>query len=216
MELACAEINQRPGQKLKLKLVFEDNKSTPSGAKDAMKTLVNQKGVLAVIGAVASNNTIAASDVAMEEKVPLLTHASTNVTITQKGQYVSRLCFNDDFQGMVDGRLRAQHLKANTAVLMVCKGSVYSEGLSGLIQKRSSRKRAETISDELAYPERDGGLKTHVTTLKQRNPDVVFLPGYFNEVGLVIRQAREAGFQKIFSAATAGTTRSCSNWPAAT
>jgi len=195
--MALEEVNARTDQKVKLRAVFEDNKSEPGASKNAMKKLITQDGVLAVIGAVGSNRTIAAADVAMEEKVPLMTHASTNVTITKKGEYVSRICFHDDFQGSVMAKFARNSLKADKAVMMVSKGNAYSEGLCASFRKTFTE-LGGTIVDELAYQKGVQDFKTHVTTLKQLNPPVVWVPGYFNEVGLIIRQAREAGFQAPF------------------
>jgi len=195
--LALEEINAKADQTVKLKVVFEDNKSEPSASKNAMKKLVTQDGVLAVIGSVGSNRTIAASDVAMEEKVPILTHASTNVTITKKGDYVFRLCYHDDFQGSLMAKFARESLKAKTAVMMVSKGNAYSEGLCASFQKTFTEMGGKIV-DELAYQKGTQDFKTHVTTLKQRNADVVWLPGYFNEVGLIVKQAREGGFQAPF------------------
>jgi branched-chain amino acid transport system substrate-binding protein len=195
--MALEEVNAKPEQKVKLKVVFEDNKSEPGASKNAMKKLVTQDGVLAVIGAVGSNRTIAAADVAMEEKVPIVTHASTNVTITKKGEYVSRICFDDDFQGSVMAKFAFNSLKADTAVIMVSKGNAYSEGLSVSFRKTFTELGGKIV-DELAYQEGVQDFKTHVTTLKNKNPKVVWVPGYFNEVGLIVKQAREAGFQAPF------------------
>ncbi|MGD0088423.1 MAG: ABC transporter substrate-binding protein [Planctomycetota bacterium] len=197
MELACEEVNARPEQKVKLRIVYVDNRSEPGWSKNAMKQLIAQDGVLAVIGAVGSNRTIAASDVAMEEKVPLMTHASTNVTITRKGEYISRICFNDDFQGPVMARFARATLKAETVVIMVSRGNTYSEGLSVSFRKVFTALGGK-ILDELAYQAGTKDFKTHATTLKQLNPDVVWLPGYHNEAGLIVKQAREAGFQAPF------------------
>jgi branched-chain amino acid transport system substrate-binding protein len=195
--LALEEINARSDQKTKLRVVYEDNKSEPGASKAAMKKLIAQDGVLAVIGAVGSNRTIAAADVAMEEKVPLMTHASTNVTITKKGEYVSRICFHDNFQGPVMAKFTRNTLKAQTAVLIVAKGNAYSEGLCASFQKAFADQGGKVL-DELAYMKGSQDFRTLVTTLKERNPDVVWLPSYFNEVGLIVRQAREAGFQAPF------------------
>lgn len=197
IELALEEVNADPKTKVKLRVVFEDNKSEPGASKNAMKKLVTQDNVLAVIGAVGSNRTIAASDVAMEEKVPLMTHASTNVAITKKGEYISRICFHDDFQGAVMAKFARKTLKAESAVIMVSKGNAYSEGLCASF-RRTFTEEGGKILDELAYQQGVQDFKTHVTTLKQLNPSVVWVPGYFNEVGLIIKQAREAGFQAPF------------------
>jgi len=197
IELALAEVNARPEQKVKLKVTYEDNRSQPSDSKNAMKKLIAQDGVLAVIGAVCSNDTIAAADVAVEEKVPLMTHASTNVTITKAGEYVSRICYKDDFQGGVMAKFARNTLKADTAVIMVARGNAYSEGLSQSFREVFEGLGGKVL-EELAYQSGTKDFKTHATTLKQRNPQIVWLPGYHNEVGLIIKQAREAGFQAPF------------------
>jgi len=197
INLALEEVNANPSQKVKLKVVFEDDKSEPAASKNAMKKLITQDNVIAIIGAVGSGRTLPAADVAMDEKVPLMTHASTNVTITKKGEYVSRICFEDDFQGSVMAKFGFNSLKAKTAVILVSKGNPYSEGLSESFRKTFTELGGK-ILDELAYQKGTQDFKTHVTTLKQLNPDTVWLPGYFNEVGLIVKQAREAGFQAPF------------------
>ncbi len=198
IELALKEVNANPQQRVKLKVIFEDDKSEPAASKNAMKKLITQDGVIAVIGAVGSNRTLAACDVAKEEKVPLMTHASTNVTITEKGgEYVSQICFDDNFQGSVMAKFARNSLKADTAVIMVSKGNAYSEGLADSFRKTFTGLGGKIV-DELAYQKGTQDFKTHVTTLKQQNPAVVWLPGYFNEVGLIVKQAREAGFQAPF------------------
>ena len=197
IELALKEVNANPAQKVKLKVLYADDKSEPAASKNAMKKLITQDNVIAVIGAVGSNRTIAASDVAMEEKVPLMTHASTNVTITKKGEYISRICFDDDFQGAVMAKFARNSLKAKNAVILVAKGNAYSEGLAATFKKTFTDLGGKVI-DELAYQKGAQDFNTHITTLKQLNPDAVWLPGYFNEVGLIVKQAREAGFDAPF------------------
>lgn len=197
IELAVEEINAKPEQKIKLRVIYEDNKSEPGASKNAMKKLATQDGVLAVIGSVGSNRTIPAADVAMDEEVPLMTHASTNVTITKKGEYVSRICFNDSFQGAVMARFARRTLKAPTAVMMVSKGNAYSEGLCDSFSDIFTKEGGK-ITETLAYQKGMQDFKTLITRIKQINPPVVWVPGYHNEVALIIKQAREAGFQAPF------------------
>jgi len=197
IQLALEEMNSKGDQKIKVNFVYEDNKSEPSASKNAMKKLITQDGVLAVIGSVGSARTIPAADVAKEEKVPILTHASTNVSITKMSDYVFRLCYHDDFQGAIMAKFARESLKAKTVVMMLSKGNPYSEGLCASFRKTFTELGGKIV-DELAYQKGTQDFKTHVTTLKQLNPDVVWLPGYFNEVGLIVKQAREGGFQAPF------------------
>lgn len=197
IQLALEEMNSKGDQKIKINFVYEDNKSEPSASKNAMKKLITQDGVLAVIGSVGSARTIPAADVAKEEKVPILTHASTNVSITKMSDYVFRLCYHDDFQGAIMAKFARESLKAKTVVMMLSKGNPYSEGLCASFRKTFTELGGKIV-DELAYQKGTQDFKTHVTTLKQLNPDAVWLPGYFNEVGLIVKQAREGGFQAPF------------------
>jgi len=133
----------------------------------------------------------------MEEKVPLMTHASTNVTITKRGEYISRICFNDDFQGAVMARFARRTLKAPSAVMVVAKGNTYSEGLCESF-KRIFTEEGGKISEELAYQKGQKDFKTLITQIRQINPPVIWVPGYHNEVALIIKQAREMGLQAPF------------------
>ena len=197
IELARDEINAKPEQKIKLKFVFEDNTSTPGQSRDAMKKLVIQDHVLAVIGSVGSNRTSAAGDVAKEEHVPLMTHASTNVTLTQNNEYVSRICYNDDFQGAVMARFTRKSLNLNAVVMLESKGNTYSEGLCRSFKKVFTAEGGNILGT-LAYQAASQDFKTLIAQLKELNPQAVWLPGYYGEVALIVKQAREAGFQAPF------------------
>lgn len=198
MQLAIDELNADAQQPFTTRAIYEDNMSTADKSKDAVKKLILQDKVHVIVGAVASNDTMAAMDVARDERIPMVTHASTNVTITKKGgEYVFRICFHDDFQGEVMARFAADELKAKTVVLVVQKGNAYSEGLIDSFKKVFTEKGGKVLAEE-AYQEKDTDFQTLVTKLKSANPDIVWCPGYYNEVPLIIKQARSAGFQKPF------------------
>ena len=197
IEMAFDEINAKPEQTIKMRAIYEDNKSEAGASKNAMKKLVTQDNVLAVIGAVGSNRTLAAADVAMEEKVPLMTHASTNVTITKKGEFISRICFEDNFQGAVMARFAHRSLNAQSVVIIAAKGNPYSEGLCESFRKVFTEEGGKVL-EELAYQKGATDFKTLVTQIKQLNPAAIWVPGYHNEVALLIKQAREGGLQAPF------------------
>ena len=198
MEMAAEEIGRDPKNNFRLKLVFEDNKSEDSASKAAISKLIRQHGAKVVVGSVASNKTTAAIDVAQEERVALVTHASTNVDITRKGgEYVFRICFNDDVQSRVMARYALDELKARTAVLIVQRGNVYSEGLVDSFMRFFTEGGGKVL-DTLAFQRGDTDFQTMAVRLRTADPDVVWLPGYFNEVALIVKQARGAGFQKVF------------------
>ena len=198
MELAADELNGDPKNSFVLKMVYEDNASVDAKSKDAISKLIRQDGAKVVVGSVASNKTLAAIETAAEEKVPLVTHASTNVTITRKGgPYVFRICFNDNVQGSFMARFALDDLKAKTAVLIVQKGNAYSEGLVEEFENVFTAGGGQVLATE-AYQEGDTDFQTMAVKVKAAHPDCVWLPGYFNEVALIIKQGRANGFQKPF------------------
>lgn len=198
MQLAVEELNAKSDLPFSIKIFYEDNASNEAKSKDAIKKLIIQNGVNVVVGAVGSNYTMAAMEVAKDERIPMITHASTNVRITKEGgEYVSRICFHDDFQGTVMAKFALEDLKAKTASLVIQKGNAYSEGLIDSF-KKAFVAGGGTLLEEEAYQKGDTDFQTLVTKLKSANPDVVWLPGYFNEVALIIKQARASGFQKPF------------------
>ncbi|MCK6473161.1 MAG: ABC transporter substrate-binding protein [Planctomycetes bacterium] len=198
MQLAVDELNADPKSGVKLSILFEDNASDAAKSKDAVKKLILQDNVNVVVGAVASNDTMAAMEVARDEHIPMVTHASTNVTITQKGgKCIFRICFHDDFQGQVMAKFAKDELKAQSAVLVVAKGNAYSEGLVKSFKEAFTAGGGKVLSEE-AYQEGDTDFQTLVTKIKSADPDVVWVPGYYNEVPLIIKQARAIGFQKPF------------------
>jgi len=198
MQMAVDEINADAKNNFKLELVAEDNNSDPAKSQEAVKKLINQEHVNVVLGAVGSNRTKAAISVAKEEQIPMITHASTNVEITKLGgEYVSRICFNDDFQGDVMARFALEYLKIKTVVLVEQKGNTYSEGLIKSFRATFTAKGGQIVGEE-SYQKDDKDFSTLVAKLKATAPDAVWVPGYFNEVALIIKQARIAGFQKPF------------------
>jgi branched-chain amino acid transport system substrate-binding protein len=198
MELAVGELNGDPKNTFLIKMIYEDNASVDAKSKDAVSKLIRQDGAKVVVGSVASNKTLAAIETAAEEKIPLVTHASTNVTITQKGgPYVFRICFNDKVQGSFMAGYALDELMAKSAVLIVQKGNAYSEGLVQEFQKVFTAGGGQVLATE-AYQEGDTDFQTLAVKIKAAHPDCVWLPGYFNEVALIIKQARANGVQKPF------------------
>jgi len=196
-ELARDEINADPKSPVRLKMIFEDNNSTEAKSKDAVKKLILQDRVQIVLGSVASNKTLAAVDVAQEENIPLVTHASTNVAVTRKGDYIFRTCFNDDYQGRLGAEFALNDLKAKTAFLVVARGNAYSEGLVASF-RRVFVARGGTVAGEEAYQSGETDFQTLITKIKAAQPDCIWLPGYVNEVALILKQAKTAGLAKPF------------------
>jgi len=181
-----------------LELVFEDDKSESVEATNAIRKLINIDKVSMVIGEVTSSNTLAMAPIAEEAKIPLFSPAATNAKVTQNKKFVSRACFTDDFQGVVMARFAFNQLNANEAVIVVDNSQDYSKGLAESFKKEYLKLGGKLLSDDLFYMRKDMDFSSLLRRVKRLNPKAVFLPGYYEEVGLMIKQARQLGINVPF------------------
>ncbi len=177
------------GQKIGVQL--EDTSSRADQSVNAVQKLINQDKVTAIIGEVASSNSMAAAPICQQAKVPMISPASTNPDVTKGRDYIFRTCFIDPFQGTVCAKFAQDKLKAKTAAIFIDNKSDYSKGLTKFF-KEAFMKGGGKIVAEQQYAQGDKDFRGQLTIIKGKNPDVLFIPGYYNEVGLIAMQAREA------------------------
>jgi branched-chain amino acid transport system substrate-binding protein len=202
--LAFKEINAKGGVLGKQIKTFEaDNKGEPSESSNAMTKVISEDKVVAVTGFTTSSNGIAGSTVAEANKIPFVAAATTNpkVTLDENSgavkKYTFRVCFIDPFQGTVGANFVLNSLKAKTAAIMVDNSSDYSKGLSQFFKEAFAKGNGQVVAEE-AYLQKDQDFKTILTKIKATNPDVIYLPGYYEEVAKIIKQARELGITAAF------------------
>ena len=198
-KMAFKEINAKGGVLGKqIMAVIADNKSEPSESANAMTKLATQDNVVAVTGVFASSNAIAASSVAEATKTPFLAVGATNpkVTVDEKSKkvkdYTFRVCFIDPFQGTVGANFVLNTLKLKKAAVMVDNSSDYSKGLAAFFKEAFTKGGGSILSEE-AYLQKDQDFKAVLTKLKSLNAEVIYVPGYYEEVGKIVKQARELG-----------------------
>ncbi|HEY3425665.1 MAG TPA: ABC transporter substrate-binding protein [Negativicutes bacterium] len=203
-KMAFKEMNTKGGILGKqVQFIVADNKSEPAESANAMSKVISQDKVVAVTGFTVSSNGIAAAAVAEASKIPFVAAAtvSSDVTVDKASgkvkDYVFRVCFVNPFQGMVGANFALNTLKAKKAAIMIDNSSDYSKGLTQVF-KEEFIKGGGTIVVEEAYLQKDQDFKTILTKLKALNPDMIFLPGYYEEVGKIIKQARELGMNMPF------------------
>ncbi len=199
MKLAVKEINDKGGVNgKKINLVVADDKSEPAEAANAMSKLINQDKTPVVMGIFTSSNAIAAANVSEAAKVPFLAIGATNpkVTLDEKTGKVKpntfRVCFIDPFQGTVGANFVLNELKLKKAVVFVDNSSDYSKGLASFFKQAYTSKGGEIVGEE-AYLQKDTDFKAVLTKIKTMNPEVLYVPGYYEEVGKIVKQARELG-----------------------
>lgn len=195
IQLAVDEINSAGGIKgKKIKIISLDDQGKPEEAATAITKLITQDKVKAVIGEVASSRSIAMAPIAQQYKIPMISPSSTNPKVTEIGDYIFRVCFIDPFQGLVMARFATEILKfKNIAILRDVKND-YSVGLSDVFSE-SFKKMGGTIVEDKSYSAGDIDFKSQLTAIKSKKPDAIYVPGYYTEVGLIARQARELGIK---------------------
>ncbi|MGE7766787.1 ABC transporter substrate-binding protein [Peribacillus sp. NPDC096540] len=201
LKLAIEEINKEGIDGKKLEIIKVDNKSDAAEATSGSIKLVSQDKVVAVVGSATSTNTLAQVQVAQDNKVPLLTPTATNPDITNKAgklnDYVFRTCFIDPFQGTVAANFASDDIGAKTAAIYVDSASDYSKGLAAAFKEAFTANGGKIVAEE-AYVTKDTDFRATLTRIKSAKPEFVFLPGYYEEVGLILKQAREDGIDLPF------------------
>ena len=194
--MAADEINQAGGiNGRRLDIVFQDDKGSPEIAARSTSKLIQQYKVVAVIGAGVSGNSLAAAPNAQSAGIPFIAPSSTHPAVTQAGDYIFRACYIDAFQGEVMARFAANTLQAKKAAIMVDYNSPYSRGLTEFFEL-SFAKLGGTIVAKQSYSESDADFRGQLSAIKTAEPDVVYIPGYYAEVGLIAKQARQLGIDQ--------------------
>ncbi len=193
IRMAADEVNKAGGINGKqIELLVEDDRSDASEAATIVTKFVTQDQVHAVLGEVASSRSIAAAPIAQNAKIPMLTPSSTNPEVTKKGDYIFRSCFIDPVQGAAIAQFAAKTLGAKRAAIMVDRKNDYSTGLEKVINEVFTRLGGQIVATQ-SYQEGDQDFNAQLTSLKGSNPEVIFVPGYYNDVGLIAKQARDKG-----------------------
>ena len=191
--LAIDEINRAGGVLGKrLELLVEDDHNDPSEAASAVSKLITRNHVVALIGENASSRSLAAAPIAQSYQVPMVSPSSTNVEVTKKGDYIFRVCFIDPNQGKALALFARRHLKAATAAVLVDAKSDYSVGLAQAFGEHFTKEGGRIVA-VVKYAEGDSDFSAQLTSIRPEQPDVLFIPGYYTDAGLIARQAKALG-----------------------
>lgn len=197
-KLAIKEINDAGGiNDKKIEYIPKDNKSDTAEAASVAINLATQEKVVAMIAPATSGNTQATVQIANDNKIPIVTASGTNelITVNEDGSvndYAFRTCFIDPFQGIVAANFATEELGAKNVAVYIDASSDYSKGLAAAFKKQLEENGGKVVIEE-AYVTDDVDFKSTLTNIKGKKPDFVFIPGYYEEVGLIIKQARELG-----------------------
>ncbi|PIR21275.1 MAG: ethanolamine utilization protein EutJ [Deltaproteobacteria bacterium CG11_big_fil_rev_8_21_14_0_20_47_16] len=175
-----------------IKLVTEDDQGKSEEARSSVLKLIRYHKAKALLGEFASSRSIAAAPEAQKFHVPMVSHGSTNPKVTEFGDYIFRTCFIDPFQGKAMAKFAYNTLGIRRAAILRDVKNDYSVGLAKYFQETFQALDGTIVADE-SYSEGDVEFRSQLTAMKALKPQAVFIPGYYTEVGLIARQARELG-----------------------
>ena len=196
-KLAVKEINDAGGiDGKKIKVVDADSKSEAAESVNAATKLISDDKVVALVGPAVTANVIAESQVAADNKIPVIAPAATNPDVTvengQLKEFIFRSCFIDPQQSEVMAQFATKDLNAKTAVLYLDSSSDYSKSLGKIFKETFEADGGKVVMEE-AFLAKDQDFKAALTKIQTANADVIFVPAYYEEVGKIVKQARELG-----------------------
>ena len=184
-----------------LKYVSYDNKSEKTEVASVAKKLVSEK-VVGVVGPATTGDAQVSIPIMEQAKIPAVFPATTGDGITLKDaknpesvyDYIFRVCFSDNYQGVVGAGFVSQKFPNAKVAILQDSASDYSKGLSEAFEKTyTDAKIGGQIVAKETYQSKDTDFQAVLTSLKSKSFDVLYIPGYYEEVGLIIKQARELG-----------------------
>lgn len=197
VRLAFKEINEKGGiDGKKINFIVADNKSEASEATNMTTKLISQDKVITIIGPIVSGSVLASAQVATDNKIPMLTPSGTNEDVTYKDgkvrPYMFRACFIDPFQGEIMAKFALGSIKVKNVAILKDSSSDYAKRLGEVFREIVEKNGGKIVAEE-AYLQKDTDFKSTLTKIKATNPEAIFIPGYYQEVGLIVKQARELG-----------------------
>lgn len=194
--MAAAHINQYGGiNNRQIDVVYQDDRGSAEEAARVAGKLITQDKVLAIIAGGTSGNSRAAAPRAQAARIPMISPSSTDPAVTQTGDYIFRACFVDSFQGEMMASFATDKLKAKKAAILYDINSPYGRGLTDFFEN-SFRKLGGEIVNKQSYTQGDSDFKGQLSSIKEAEPDVIYIPGYYLEVALIAKQARALGLNQ--------------------
>lgn len=193
INMAVKEINTKGGVLGRtLEVIVEDDAADPEKAKNAFTKLVTKDKVIGFVGALTSKCSLAITADAQARKVIMISPSSTNDAVTDAGDYIFRACYKDSFQGPVVAQYAINDLKAKNAAILFDNTNDYSVGMKDNFKAEFEKLGGKVVAVE-SYATGDKDFNAQLTKIKSTNPDVLFLPDYYNTVSLIAKQVKQNG-----------------------
>ena len=192
-ELALEEINAS-NPDFKLELIAKDTKSDRSEAVKACEDLISINRVSAILGPTTSPNALVIGRIADQYSIPLIVQAATQNEVTKSNEYqrkfVTKICFNDEFQGRALADFAFKDLQKEKAVIIFDNSVSYSVGLAESFEKRFVE-NGGTIVSKTSYSveQKDFRALIEKISLLETKANLLFIPGWDENVGPMLRQS---------------------------
>ena len=177
---------------MKVEVETQDDQSKADEAKTIAVKFASDAKVVAVIGEVASSRSKTAAPEFQRAGIPMISPSSTNPEVTKVGDFIFRVCFIDPFQGFVMSKFATEELKLKKVAIMRDPSQDYSVGLADVFKEQFA-KMGGAIAVDVSYNAKDSDFRSQLGQIKAAGADGIFIPGYYNEVGTIARQAKELG-----------------------
>jgi branched-chain amino acid transport system substrate-binding protein len=193
IQFAVEQVNAEGGVRgRKVELRSYDTQGKLEESVAAAKRLLTQDRVVLILGDVTSSGSLAIADAVQAARVPMVTPSATHPDVTKKGDYIFRTCFIDPFQGGAMARFAREHLKLERVAVLHDSKNASSLGLSEAFTD-AFKKRGGTVVAVESYSKGDTDYRGPLLAVKKAKPQALYLPGFYSEVGVIARQARELG-----------------------
>lgn len=192
-QLAVEDANRRGGVLgAKLELRVEDDQGKPEDAAAAAAKLITRDGVVAIVGADSSSRTLAAAPICQAHRRPLVSPTASLPAVTEKGNFIFRVCATDADEASALARFARERLKASRVAILKDVKNDYSVGAAKIFSEEFVRAGGAIIAEQ-SYSEGDADFRSQLATIRGARPDVLVVPGYYGEVAQIAMQARELG-----------------------
>ena len=195
-KLKVKEINAAGGiNGKKIEIVEADSKGDVQEAINAFKKMVSQDKIDIFVGEVTSGPSLAIAPLAQQAKIPMITATGTAFDITKGKNFVYRTTFTDPYQGVVVAKY-AKSKGYKSITVLTNTGSDYSVGLSNAFKEQAQKEGIQVKEEQYTADDKD--FRALLTKVKGYNSEVIFVPDYYNTIGLILTQAKELGINSQF------------------
>ena len=175
--------------------IVEDEKGDATEAVNAYNKLV-EAGVVGIVGDVTTGPTVAVAQQSVNDNMPCVTPSATAADVVTYGTNYFRACITDPEQGRLMANFAAEQGYKKVATLFL-NGDDYSQGVNDAFVEEAE-KLDLTVTTQQSYSDGDVNFSAQITNIMDTQPDAILVPNYYEDDGMIVTQARDAGYEGAF------------------